>query len=98
MQAILGLWKGIGFGFCEEACPRRALHPNYTMEGVNLAPMKEEKRLTFHSPILEAPLRPRLVLRAVTFRLVKGSSSCRLRVAETYTEVCSSGFRPIALK
>jgi formate hydrogenlyase subunit 6/NADH:ubiquinone oxidoreductase subunit I len=53
MQAILGLWKGIGFGFCEEACPRRALHPNYTMEGVNLAPMKEEKRLTFHSPILE---------------------------------------------
>jgi hypothetical protein len=44
------LWKGIGFGFCGEACPRRVLHPNYTMEGVNLAPMKEEKRLTFHSP------------------------------------------------
>ena len=44
------LWKGIGLAICGEACPRRVLHPNYTMEGVNLAPMKEEKRLTFHSP------------------------------------------------
>ena len=49
---MLGLWKDIGFGFFEEACPRRVLHPDYTMEGVNLAPMKEEKRLTFHSPVL----------------------------------------------
>jgi O-antigen/teichoic acid export membrane protein len=35
---------------CEEAGSRRVLHPNCTKEGANLAPMKEEKRLTFHSP------------------------------------------------
>jgi hypothetical protein len=44
------LWKVIGFGFSEEAGPTRVLHPNHAMEGANLAPMKEEKRLTFHSP------------------------------------------------
>jgi hypothetical protein len=45
------VWKVIGCGFCEEAGPRRVLNPNYTKEGANLAPMKEEKQLTFHSRV-----------------------------------------------
>jgi hypothetical protein len=49
IRCAVRLWEDIGFGFCEEACPRRVLHPNYAMEGVNLAPMKEEKQLTYHS-------------------------------------------------
>jgi hypothetical protein len=43
IECTYGLWKAIGFGFCEEAGPRHVLHPNYTMEDANLAPMKEEK-------------------------------------------------------
>jgi hypothetical protein len=39
----------MGFSFREEATPRRVLYSQYTKEGANLAPIKEEKRLTFHS-------------------------------------------------